>query len=516
MSPIQPSLKGPGDAFVAKLDRSGSVLVYSTYLGGSGYEGGWQGGGIAVDTSGNAYVTGTTGSTDFPTANPFQSTRKGGTCSTRNCSDYVDAFVAKLDASGSALLYSTYLGGDLHDQGDRIAVDSEGNAYVGGWTSSTNFPTANALQAGLHGGSDAFVTKIGPAGALVYSTYLGGSVTEGVGGIAVDSGGSVYLTGGTSSPDFPTANAFQAAFGGTWDAFVAKIDPAGSRLVYSTYLGGKRDDFGAGIAVDRAGNVYVAGSSISIDFPLKFPFYPGLRGAVFVAKLDASGSVLLHSGNFGGIPTELEVAGGIAIDSEGNAFVVGRTSSVDFSLAAPLQKTYGGGASDAFVAKIAFPLPSPVIPNGDFETPGEGGFPRGWETVWSNSGAGDALRYDSGGGDSFDGASVLRLHVGPGGGSVFVLSAPIAVSPATDYLITAQMRFNLTSETDAVFFSISQFEDSGRTVGFDEATARRGDSLWNWRPQRLQIRSAPTATSIRIRIGIETAGESYLDVDGVR
>jgi hypothetical protein len=241
-----------------------------------------------------------------------------------------------------------------------------------------------------------------------------------------------------------------------------------------------------------------------------------LGGAVFVAKLDASGSVLLHSSNFGGIPTERgEGAGGIAINSEGNAFVVGSTSSVDFSLAAPLQKTYGGGAFDVFVAKIAFPLPSPIIPNGDFETPGEGGFPRGWETVWSNSGAGDAFRYDSGG-DSFDGTSVLRLHVSPGGGSVFVLSAPIAVSPATDYLITAQMRFSLTSETDTVFFSISQFDDSGRAVGFDEATARRGDSSWDWRPQRLQIRSAPTATSIRIRIGIETAGESYLDVDGVR
>ena len=209
-------------------------LLYSTYLGGSGAD---NGSGIAVDSAGNAYVTGATSSANFPTQGPVQPMFAGGRS---------DAFVAKINATGSALIYSTYLGGGGDDSGSGIALDTEGNAYVSGWTTSTNFPTLNALQSAYGGGDyDAFVTQINASGsALVYSTYLGGSGIDLGSGIAVDSAGNAYVVGTTASSDFPTTpNAFQAACGDVsefgcffGDGFVAKINAAGSALIYSTYL----------------------------------------------------------------------------------------------------------------------------------------------------------------------------------------------------------------------------------------------------------------------------------------
>jgi hypothetical protein len=208
---LQPAKGGGSDAFVAKLNAAGSALVYSTYLGGSGDEGG---NGIAVDGAGNAYITGFTSSTDFPMANPLQPAYGGGT----------DAFVAKLNAAGSALVYSTYLGGSGGEHGSGIAVDAASNAYITGTTSSTDFPMANPLQPAHGGGTDAFVAKLNAAGsALVYSTYLGGSGDDNGIGIAVDSAGNAYVTGNTSSTNFPTANALQPVYGGGWDAFIARI-----------------------------------------------------------------------------------------------------------------------------------------------------------------------------------------------------------------------------------------------------------------------------------------------------
>ncbi len=207
------------------------ILAYSTYLGGSGFD---EGNGIAVDSLGNAYATGSTVSTNFPTSNPLQASNGGG----------FDAFVTKLNTAGSALVYSTYLGGNSDfDQGFGIAVDSLGNAYATGFTASTNFPTSSNPFQGSNGGSgDAFVTKLNAAGsALVYSTYLGGSDFDKGFGIAVDSLGNAYVTGFTLSTNFPTSsNPFQANNGGAADAFVTKLNAAGSAL-YSTSLGGNSD-----------------------------------------------------------------------------------------------------------------------------------------------------------------------------------------------------------------------------------------------------------------------------------
>jgi Bacterial Ig-like domain (group 3)/Beta-propeller repeat len=274
---------------VTKLSPTGA-LVYSTFLSGSGtIQGGSgaEGDGIAVDSAGNAYVTGLTRSINFPTMNPFQPTYGGGDS---------DAFVTKLNPNGSALVYSTYLGGTKQDDGGTIAVDSLGNAYVTGFTDSKDFPTMNPLQSALGGFyGNAFVTKLNPSGsALVYSTYLGGSSGQNGGydggsGVALDSAGSAYITGWTYSTNFPvTPGAFQTKYNrGGRDAFVARLNPSGSALVYSTYLGGSGDDVGLGVA-DSAGDAYVVGWTYSSDFPTMNPLQPANGGGsdAFVAKID--------------------------------------------------------------------------------------------------------------------------------------------------------------------------------------------------------------------------------------
>jgi hypothetical protein len=340
---FQTTINGSSNAFVTKINPSGSVLVYSTYLGGSGTDAGYA---IAVDSAGNAYVTGPTNSPNFPTTPVAFQTVCGGGCNGK-------AFITKINPSGSALVYSTYLGGSGAENGSGIAVDSSGNAYVTGSTGSTDFPTMNPLQPTYGGSGDAFVTEINPSGsALVYSTYLGGSGTDAGSGIAVDSSGNAYVIGVTASANFPTANPLQPANGGGDDAFVAKLNPSGSALVYSTYLGGSDYDQGQGIAVDSAGDVYVTGSTVSTDFPIMNPLQPANGGDydAFVAKLNPSGSALVYSTYLGGSSNDFGY-GGIALDSSGNAYVTGYTLSTDFPTMNALQPTSGGGL-DAFVTKI--------------------------------------------------------------------------------------------------------------------------------------------------------------------
>ena len=249
------------DAFVIKLNPAGSELVYSTFLGGSFNDVEDFGLDIAVDPRGNAYVTGLTNSADFSTTPGAFATFLNG--------DY-DVFVTKLNPAGSKLRYSTFLGGNAFEQGFGIALDSQGNAYVSGFTCSTDFPTtAGAFDTSLNGNCDPFVTKLNPAGSnLRYSTFLGGNAFDEGGRIAVDSQGNAYVSGFTCSTDFPTtAGAFDTSFNGICDAFVTKLNSTGSKLRYSTFLGGSAFEAGWGIAVDFRGNAYVTGVTDPTDFP---------------------------------------------------------------------------------------------------------------------------------------------------------------------------------------------------------------------------------------------------------
>jgi Beta-propeller repeat len=344
------------DAFVAKLNAAGTALVYSTYLGGGGADSGSR---IAVDGAGNAYVTGTTSSTDFPTtAGAFDRSANGK-----------DAFLTKLNAAGSALGYSTYLGGSLDDMGGAIAVDDAGSAYVTGYTNSVDFPsTAGAFDQSFNGGYDAFVTKLNAGGsALGYSTFLGGNAFDGGHAVAVDGAGSAYVTGRVASADFPvSAGAFDTSFNGNTDAFVAKLNAAGSALGYATYLGGGDLDIGNGIAVDGTTNAYVTGSTYSGNFPTTagaFDTSYNFGGDAFVTKLNAAGSALGFSTYLGGsgsmFSDETDAGRDIDVDAAGSAYVTGETTSDDFpttpgafdttfnGVLAPPQTPY-----DAFVTKL--------------------------------------------------------------------------------------------------------------------------------------------------------------------
>jgi hypothetical protein len=315
---------GSQDAFVAKLSANGSGVTYASYFGGSGNDAGF---GIAVDSNGGAYIT---GSTDSPELSTLGNT---------------DVFVTKLSPSGNTRVYSTILGGSGDDTGFDIAVDSQGNAYVVGSTDSPDFKTVNALQPNFGGALDGFVAKVSADGStLVYSTYFGGSGNDSAFGIAVDSSGNAYLAGSTDSSEF-------AALGGR-DVFVAKLSSTGDQRAYFTILGGSGDDVGFGIAVDSSGNAYVSGSTDSSNFTTSSAFQPNPAGSqdVFVAKLNSAGSTLSYSTYLGSSDNESGFA--IALDNTGNAYVTGFTSSNNFPTASPMQSV-SGGQGDAFVLRLS-------------------------------------------------------------------------------------------------------------------------------------------------------------------
>ncbi len=346
------------DAFVTKLNAAGDTLIYSTYLGGTNSD---DARAIAIDELGNAYIAGTTLSSDFPTASPLQPAYGGG---------FQDAFLTKLNPSGSALVYSTYLGGSGADLAMSLFVDTIHNVYLTGFTDSTNFPTVNAAQAALGGVQDAFVAKVNSAGsALLYSTYLGGNSADEGFGITVDSQSNAYITGRATSADFPvTAGVFQHTYNGTGalgDAFVSKLAASGSSLLFSTLLGGSGADAGSAVALDAQGNVYVTGSTGSTDFPIT----PGaFRSAcvsncdpvdtdAFVTKLNPTGTALVYStylgGNYG------DSGSAIFVDNLGIAYIAGVTKSSDFPIASAIQSTCGGSPgilfecnADAFLSKL--------------------------------------------------------------------------------------------------------------------------------------------------------------------
>jgi hypothetical protein len=340
------------EAFVTKVNPAGTALVYSTFIGGGNFE--W-GRGIAVDAAGNAYVTGQTKSSNFPTTGgAFDRTFNVDTCPRCGIDQY-DAFVLKLNAAGSALVYSTFLGGFNLDDGMAIAVDAAGNAYVAGETEAVNFPTtANAFDRTINGALDTFVTKLNATGsALVYSTYLGGSAVEFPSRVAVDASGNLFITGSTSSTNFPTtAGTFDRTQNGAFDVYLTKLNAAGSALVFSTFLGGSGFDSSGGLALDGAGNSYVSGGSGSVDFPTTAGAFDTLPDGsdAFVSKFNTAGSALVYSTVIGGSSSDSATA--LALDGANNAWVTGATGSTDFPIVAGAVDITHNGMADVFVSEL--------------------------------------------------------------------------------------------------------------------------------------------------------------------
>ena len=344
---------GEGDAWVAKLDATGSNLLYATFLGGAVVPGllppatpGDGAGDVWADAAGNAWVSGETKSIDFPTtAGAFDTSPNG---------DY-DVFVSKLNPSGSSLLYSTYLGGSEADRGSRFAVDGSGRVHVTGNTRSTDFPaTAGAYDNTFNGFADAFVAKFnGSASGLVYATFLGGSDLDRGEDIAVDQNGNAYVAGMTESTDLPaTPGAFDTSWnGGSEDAFVAKLNPAGWNLVYCTYLGGTQGDVAWGVEVDGEGRAHVSGTTASPTFPTT----PGGdtmhngKGDAFVVQLAADGGAMFY-GTFLGGRNEDE-GRGLAIDANGRVYVTGIASAKFPTSNGALDRTHNG-KFDGFLTKL--------------------------------------------------------------------------------------------------------------------------------------------------------------------
>jgi sugar lactone lactonase YvrE len=351
---------------VAKVNAAGTALVYSTFIGsgdtGNGFAAMADGAyAVALDTAGNAYVTGGACTSAYPAVSPtkpWQAKRTGG----------CDAYVAKLDGAKGTIVYGTYLGGTGADQGRGIAVDAQGVATVVGETSSTDFPIQKPFQSKLAGMSDVFITRLSADGStLLSSTYLGGSAAEAARGIALDPQGNIYITGHTRSLDFPTKNGYRSQRTGdprvnSTDLFISKLNPAADTLLYSTYLGGSINEVSGGLAVDAAGNVYLTGSTWSPDYPI-FPYDPAFQPspsncAIFVTKLAPSANNIEFSTHLGG--SYCDHPGGIALDRSGRIYVSGLVYSPDFPTVNAIQSARSVD-TDAFLAEFEMPGPRLVF-----------------------------------------------------------------------------------------------------------------------------------------------------------
>ena len=342
------------NVYVAKLNADGTGFIYTTFVGGSGQYGD-EGLDIAVDSAGDVYVSGDAYSLDFPTVNAFQSVKSSESI------NISDVFVLKLNPTGSTLIFSTYLGGADSDSNYGIALDAAGNAYVAGYTESpihfvnappgAPFPTINAYQPELAGANDAFLTKFTPAGAVVFSTYLGGTGNDFALDVAVDDQGVPYLTGVTDSSDYPRQNALQQTLRGAGDLFITKFNPAGTGLLYSTYLGGTGEDVAMALTLDASKNIYLTGYTYSTDFPVQNALRPTSGGSAdaFVTKLNAAGSALVYSTYVGG--TRGELGSAVALGADGAAYVTGYTSSTNFPVVNPIQAT-NAGSTDVIIFKL--------------------------------------------------------------------------------------------------------------------------------------------------------------------
>ncbi|MCI0626203.1 MAG: SBBP repeat-containing protein [Acidobacteria bacterium] len=498
-SPGQGSGSG-GDVFVTKLNASGNALIYSVYLGGSGAEIGHD---LAIDATGNVYVSGGTRSSNFPiTPGAFQTTLRGAS----------DAFVVKLNPAGSQLLYSSYLGGTRDEgwEGGGIAVDAAGQVYVTGTTDSLDFPTSRFTFQRSYGGgsSDAFITKFNASGSsLIYSTYLGGFDLDQGQGIAVDSGGRASVTGRTRSPNFVLHNAFQPFRRSSLDdAFVTRLNLGGDLVTYSTFVGGSGNDAGYAIAVDGSGNAYVAGETDSSDFSttsnaLMQTHGGGLDGFVLKVRTTAfRADSLVYATYLGGSGND--VIRGIATGSPETIYVTGTTDSTDFPSLNPAQTAFGGGASDAFAAKLDSPGTSLIYATylgGDGFDSGEA-VARGPQGSVFVAGVTESTNFPTVAAFQFQPAGkrdlfVSRIPAGDGSPAALVVTAGITLDPSASphqvaQKLTAQFTLTNRGGSSAVLKELTLVESDPANEVPDFLPLRNvviepGDSLRFARPLTL-------------------------------
>jgi len=334
------SFGGGTDAFVSSFSPDGKIR-FVTFIGGSGDD---RANGITVDSTGYIIISGVTGSTNFPVANPFQGEYGGGER---------DGFITKLSPDGASIAFSTYLGGSGVDDITSVASDYFGYIYVAGDSQSPDFPTVNALQPECTANFDGVVAKFDLNGKPVYSTWLGGNgLYECAVSVAADLLGRAFLTGYTISKDFPIRNASQITLAGGYDAFVTVISPLGNELLFSTYIGGSADDFGRSIAVGTDGSIVVCGDTYSTNFPTVAPIQSKNNGRrdIFVVRFPKIGATPSFSTYLGGSKDDLAA---LCLDGANNVFLVGVTGSTNFPVKSPFQPAFGGGVWDSFVTGIA-------------------------------------------------------------------------------------------------------------------------------------------------------------------
>jgi uncharacterized protein (TIGR03437 family) len=478
MAPFQSAAKASPSAFVTELSPAGNSLVYSTYLGGSTYDAGTA---IAVDSSGSAYVTGATESLDFPTTqSAFQPLIDQSLLFANTYTS--NAFLTKFNPSGSALVYSTFLGGNNGDEGLAVAADASGSAYVAGLTGSSNFPTKAAFESLYKTSSNfsGFLTKFNASGsALVYSTYLGGSAQDQANGVAVDASGAAYVAGVTFSADFPTANPYQKSnntpstpienYFHNGAAFVAKFLATGT-VVYSTYLGGSVGDGASAIAVDATGAAYVTGSAGSPDFPTVSAYQAKMagKGAAFVTKFSPDGTSLLYSTFLGGSGSDRAV--GIALDAAAAAYVTGVATSTDFPTQSPYQAKLPGSKS-GFVSKLSQPPAGPIItkvanaegegaaiaPNTWVEIKGTDLAPAGDTRTWQGSDFvnGQMPTMLDGVSATVNGQAAYVYYISPT--QINILTPPAAISGTVSVVVTYQTAsapFTVPAQTESPSFFV--------------------------------------------------------------
>ncbi len=389
---FQTTFKGPtcdtssyfcqGDAFVTKLNASGSGLVYSTFLGGTDYD---TAAAIAVDGSGNAYVTGGTQSTDFPVKNAFQPKINTDTnCSNGRASNCGNAFLTKLNSTGTGLIFSTYYGSGFGTDGRGITVDSSGNAYVTGSTAFTSGLRSTRNFGGTSDGYGGYVLKVSSSGGFLWSDTIESGIGQ---AIAVDQYHQAYITGLLNSPRLPvTAGAFQTAPKGAFlPAFVTKISSDGTSLKYSTYLGGSGGDTGYGIGVDSQDHAYVTGQTSSDDFPVTSSAFQSSRKGgqnAFVTMLATAGNGLMYSTYLGGSNADYGYA--IAVDKSWNAYVVGNALSSDFPVTPGAFQSSLKGSMDAFLAKVIIVADLAITKTASATAIAHGGFETYTITVTNN------------------------------------------------------------------------------------------------------------------------------------